>query len=98
MCCPVLRSAHWERKRRRKALALDPNLAEAHAYLGAVKLWYDWDWPGAEREIRRALELNANSSNAHDAFGDYLETLGRMQEGMIEHQRAQELDPAGDSL
>ena len=73
-------------------------MAEAHAYLGAVKLWYDWDWPGAEREIRRALELNANSSNAHDAFGDYLETLGRMQEGMIEHQRAQELDPAGDSL
>ena len=41
-----------------KALAIDDRLAEAHAGLGTVKMWYDWDWSGAERELKRAIELN----------------------------------------
>jgi Tfp pilus assembly protein PilF len=48
-----------------KALELDPNLAEAHTALAWMKLWYDWDWAGAEREFRRSLELNANDSVTH---------------------------------
>jgi Tfp pilus assembly protein PilF len=48
-----------------KALELDPNLAEAHGALARIKLWYDWDWTGAEREFRRAIELNPNDSMNH---------------------------------
>ena len=44
-----------------KALAIDERLAEAHRALGSVKMWYDWDWSGAEREFKRAIELNAGT-------------------------------------
>jgi tetratricopeptide (TPR) repeat protein len=47
-----------------KAVELDPTLAEGYASLGLVKFFYDWDWPEAEREFRRALELNPNSAEA----------------------------------
>src|SRR5262249_52825662 len=48
-----------------KALALDDALAEAHAAMGHIKLNYDWDWLGAEREFQRAIELNPNYATAH---------------------------------
>ena len=76
-----------------RAVELDDTLAEAHASLAYVKLWFDWDWPGAEREYRRALELNPNLSKAHTGYAAYLATIGRVQEAINEAERAHQLDP-----
>ena len=59
-----------------KALQLDPTAAEPHASAGFIKLYYDWDFPGAEGELRRAVELNSNYATAHDWLG-YLLTARR---------------------
>ena len=76
-----------------EALRLDEDLAEAHTALGSVKLLYDWDWQGAEREYRRAIEINQSYSDAHLMYGLYLSAMGRFDEGHAETRRAQELDP-----
>jgi serine/threonine protein kinase len=76
------------------ALRLDDSLAETHASLGTLKLFYDWDWPGAEKEFRRAIGLNASSMEAHLAYATYLTAAGRFDEALTEDQRALELDPA----
>jgi serine/threonine-protein kinase len=76
-----------------RALEIDDTLAEAYAVLGAVRWAYDWDWPGAEREFRRAIELNPNSPIAHRRYSGYLMTTGRFAEGLGEVTRAGELDP-----
>jgi TolB-like protein/DNA-binding winged helix-turn-helix (wHTH) protein/Tfp pilus assembly protein PilF len=79
-----------------KALALDPNLSDAHLALARVKFSYEWDWTGVENEVRKALELNPNNANAHEVLGDYFEVMGRLNEGVDEQQRAEELDPQAD--
>lgn len=76
-----------------RAIELDATLAEAHASLGNVKLNFDWDWLGAERELRRALELNPNLPRAHAAYAHYLLTLRRTDEAIQELHRAETLDP-----
>jgi tetratricopeptide (TPR) repeat protein len=76
-----------------KALELDDGLAEAHASLGYVKHRYEWDWAGAEREFKRAIELNPQYPTAHQWYGWYLITLGRNDDALAEFQRAQQLDP-----
>jgi TolB-like protein len=77
-----------------KALALDPSLAEAHAALGMVKSHYEFDFPGAQREFLKAIELNPNSAYAHLFYSNcYLAPMGRMSEAIAENQRALELDP-----
>jgi len=76
-----------------RAVDLDDTLAEAHASLAYIKLWFDWDWPGAEREYRRALELNPNLAKAHTGYAAYLATIGRTQEAINEAGRAHQLDP-----
>ncbi len=76
-----------------KALELDDHLAESHEALGAVLFWYDYDWPGAEREFRRAIELNQNLAGAHSLYGWYLTSLGQPQKGIGEGRKAQALDP-----
>jgi TolB-like protein/Tfp pilus assembly protein PilF len=76
-----------------KALELDPMLAEAHTSLGIEKVYYEWDWTGAEAEYKRALELNPSYATAHQYYGVYFGILGRIPEGMAELRRAQELDP-----
>ena len=76
-----------------KALEVDPTLAEAHARLGNVKHWFDWDWAGAEREFKRALELNPNCADAHTEYASYLVDMGRRQEAFAEVERAQQVDP-----
>ena len=76
-----------------KALALDDTIAEAHAALGAIHLLYDFDWLAAEHELRRALELNPNYSTAHELYGYYLIAIGRIEDGLLQSKRAQELDP-----
>jgi len=76
-----------------QALDIDDTLAEAHTSLGLVKEHFEWDWTGAEREFRRAIELNPNSATAHHWYGDYLANMGRPEEGLRETKKAQELDP-----
>ena len=76
-----------------KALELDPELVDAHVELANVYFWYDWDWPTAEREFRRALDLNPKYAPAHAYYGWYLTWLGRTDEALVEHRRAEELDP-----
>jgi serine/threonine-protein kinase len=76
-----------------RAIALDPSLAEAHVALGRIKLWLDWDWPSAEREFTKGIELNPTSALAHGEYAMYLSTLGRADDSLREATRARELDP-----
>jgi TolB-like protein/Flp pilus assembly protein TadD len=76
-----------------KALELDDSLAEAHASLSFVLIWFDWDWAGGEMEARRAVALNPNSAMAHFAYAHILSDLGRHNEAVAEGMRARELDP-----
>ena len=75
-----------------KAVQLDGSNAAAHSALGYAAM-FAWDWPTAERELRRALELNPSFPQAHFYFGQYLATQGKMEESVVEHKRALELDP-----
>lgn len=76
-----------------KALEFDERLAEAHASLGVIRYEYNWDWPGADKEFKRALELSPNYATAHQWYGGYLVSVARFDEGIQEIKRAQELDP-----
>ena len=76
-----------------KAVALDDSLAEGHSALGGVKLLYEWDWPGADRELKRALELNPNYAEAHELTGYYYWVTGQLDTAIAELRHAQELDP-----
>jgi len=76
-----------------KALKLDESLAEAHSALAVVKFSYDWEFAAAEREFRRALEINPNYSDAHKMNSYYLTAMGRFDDALKEMTRAQELDP-----
>jgi tetratricopeptide (TPR) repeat protein len=77
----------------RKALAVDDALAEAHVSLGYFKLFYEWDWAGAEREFKRAIELNPNYATAYQFYGLLLKALGRPEESVVQNRKARELDP-----
>jgi tetratricopeptide (TPR) repeat protein len=76
-----------------QALKIDDALPEAHISLALVREDYDWDWPGAEAEFKRALELDPNSPTAHQWYGDFLLRLGRTAEARTELKKALELDP-----
>jgi TolB-like protein/Tfp pilus assembly protein PilF len=76
-----------------RALELDDSLAEAHTSLAFASMNYDWDWSAAEREFRKAIELNPNYANAHHWYGDYLSAVGRHEQAIAESRRALELDP-----
>jgi TolB-like protein/DNA-binding winged helix-turn-helix (wHTH) protein/Tfp pilus assembly protein PilF len=81
-----------------KALELDGSLSEAHAQLGNVLWQGDWDWSGAERELKRALEINPNSEGAREMYSWYLYTVGRTEEAVAEAKRAVEINPlSGDA-
>jgi len=74
-------------------LKLDATLAEAHSCLAWVKAFGEWDWPGGERDFRRAIELSPSSVEAHRMYSWYLSAMGRHEEAIAESQRARELDP-----
>ncbi len=76
-----------------KALELDPALGEAHVALAQVVANYDWDFPGAETEYKRAIELNPGYPSAHDFYAIHLMAMGRQEEAIAEARRALELDP-----
>jgi serine/threonine protein kinase/tetratricopeptide (TPR) repeat protein len=75
-----------------KAVALDDNLAEAYVSLAATSLVYDWDWEGAEKELRRAIELNPGYATGHHWYALLLSARGRHAEAINEIERAQQLD------
>jgi TolB-like protein/DNA-binding winged helix-turn-helix (wHTH) protein/Flp pilus assembly protein TadD len=76
-----------------QALQLDPNLASAHVLLGDVRLLFDWDWPAAEAEYRRALEINPSLPDAQLGYATYLGTLGHFEEALSRVQQAYIFDP-----
>src|SRR5512135_619428 len=76
-----------------KALEIDDTIAEVHNPLAFIKLNYDWDFPGAEREFKRALELNPGYANAHHWYAHFLLATGRTEQALTESKRALELDP-----
>jgi TolB-like protein/DNA-binding winged helix-turn-helix (wHTH) protein len=76
-----------------KAVKLDETLAEPNASLGLLAMNYDWDWESAEREFKRAIELNPNYATAHHWYAEYLIAVGRPDESLAEIKRARELDP-----
>ena len=76
-----------------RALELDEQLPEAHTILGLVNLFYDWDWAGAERGFKRALEVNPGYADAHQMYGYYLAAMQRHDEAHNEMKRAHELEP-----
>lgn len=77
----------------KKALAIDDKLSEAHAALGYMRLYYDWDWVETELECRKAIKLNPNNAMAHHYLALYLSVMGRLDEALAESKQAQELDP-----
>jgi TolB-like protein/DNA-binding winged helix-turn-helix (wHTH) protein/Tfp pilus assembly protein PilF len=81
------------REAAQKALAFDESLADAHASLGFVKMHYDWDFSGAEREFLRAIALNPGYATAHHWYAYDLVALGRLDEAVAEIRRAQKADP-----
>lgn len=82
----------------RKALQLDEGLAEAHASLAWSLFIHGWDWDGAWREFRRAIELDPRYATAHQWYAFLLASQGRLEEALVEAHTAQELDPASVSV
>lgn len=77
----------------RKALALDDKLAEGYTSMALIRMQYDWDWEGAERDFRRAAELNPSYALAPHQYGWLLAYIGRLDESLVQFKRAQQLDP-----
>ena len=92
---PVATADVWANARAaaERAIKLDGDLATPHMALAAVKMYWDFDWPGAEVEYRRANELNPSFAENRYHYAWYLVTLDRVEEAVVEHRRAQELDP-----
>ena len=76
----------------RQAIALDDSLAEAHASLAWSLFIYDWDWVAADREFRRAIDLNPRYATAHQWYAFLLESQGRIDDALVEAHTASELD------
>ncbi|MEO8071884.1 MAG: winged helix-turn-helix domain-containing protein [Acidobacteriota bacterium] len=76
-----------------KALEIDDTLGEAYAVLAINKCYYEWDFAGAERDYKRAIELSPNYATAHHWYADFLAMEGRFDESFAEYNRALELDP-----
>jgi TolB-like protein len=76
-----------------KALVLDDTLSEVHELLGNVRRHFDWDWEGAERAFRDAIQLDPNAATAHFMYADFLVSMERPREATAEMTRALELDP-----
>jgi TolB-like protein/Tfp pilus assembly protein PilF len=76
-----------------KAIELDDSLAEPHASLAFIAETHEWDWASAEREYKRALQLNPGDAQAHNWYAGYLTYTGRVDEGISEAKRARDLDP-----
>ena len=81
------------REAAKKAIEIDDTLADAHAELGFIIFWYDWDWQAAENEYKRALQLDPDSLDTHLFYAHLLSNTGRHTEALAEVKRSRELDP-----
>jgi DNA-binding winged helix-turn-helix (wHTH) protein/tetratricopeptide (TPR) repeat protein len=81
-----------------KAIEMNDAVAETHTAFGVIKERCDWDWPAAEKEFKRAIELNPNYAHAHQEYSLYLSTVGRNADAEVEMKRAQGLDPTSQSI
>jgi Tfp pilus assembly protein PilF len=79
-------------------LEIDDKLAEAHTILAAIKTTYEWDWEGAEREFKLAIQLNPNYATAHQRYSLYLPITGRFDEAIAEARKARDVDPLSLSV
>jgi Tfp pilus assembly protein PilF len=86
------------REQAAKALSLDEALPEAHTSLALIYTYYDWNFPKAESEFKRALELKPGYAFGHQWYSRYLMSLGRFRESIGEMQRALDLDPLSISI
>ena len=82
----------------RKALELDPDLAEAHVSLGYSALVYDWNYPEAEKEFRKAMELRPDYATAHQFYAYYLTAMGDVDQAIAERKRAVSIEPKSPLL
>lgn len=80
------------------ALLLNDSLAEAHTSLACVRMMYERDWSNAEKEFRRAIELDPNYAQARNWYSHFLMAMGRIEESLAETERALKLDPLDDSI
>jgi Tfp pilus assembly protein PilF len=94
---PAVAQTPKTRAAAQKALAIDSSLAEAHAVLGGASQDL-WEWDAAEREYRRALELDPNNSNARHWYGQFLVQMGRFDDAIAQYKHALALDPLNLSL
>jgi TolB-like protein len=76
-----------------RAVEIDASLSEPHASLALARFWYEWNWPGAEEEFLRAIELNPSYASAFHWYASYLNAMGRVDEAQTMQRRARELDP-----
>jgi len=76
----------------KKAIELDPNLAEAHTSLAFVLMYDDWDWAASEASFKRAIELEPDYATGHQWYAEYLNALGKFDEALAEARAAEELD------
>ena len=81
-----------------KALALDPQLGEAYAQLGHIKMQYERDWPAAEAALNRAIAFSPSFAPAHQWLGHYLAYMGKIDEGLQQLRQAQQLEPASPAF
>jgi adenylate cyclase len=81
-----------------KALEVDPTLAEAHAALGYIKFRIDWDWNGAEQELKKAIKLKPGYATGHEWYALYLAIQGRLDESLKEMNIAYQLDPMSTNV
>jgi tetratricopeptide (TPR) repeat protein len=77
----------------KKALEIDDTLSEAHAAMGIIRLFYEWDWTGAREEFNKAIESNHNNAVAHQRFGLYFNLLGQFEDARKELELAMLIDP-----
>ncbi len=77
----------------KKAMEIDPELAEVYASLGWIAMWYDWDWPAAERHFLKAIQKKPDYASSHQWYGLCLSITGRFDESIREMQEARELEP-----
>jgi serine/threonine protein kinase/Tfp pilus assembly protein PilF len=91
--CPAKEAFPQAKNYAVKALQIDETIAVVHTALANIKMFYDWEWEEAEKEIKRALEINPSSTSAHDAYAGYCLLMGNREKAIEEALRYIELDP-----
>jgi len=95
-CSPAEQSFSKSKVAALRALELDSSLGPAHAWLGTLAYFHEWDWDNAEKEYKQAADLDPNYAPAHLLYAVFLVSMGNQEKGLAEMRRAQELDPTAE--